>query len=572
MQSKDLRRGIVPLNDTPPQFMPSRISFLLFVVLLTGTDAFAQDSYSTGTCETPQAETMLEVGNVRARLLNNGGLFWKGNPNIYEVPAGSGIQASHAANLWIGGLVDNEIRTAASTYGPYEMWAGPMPDDDRPPTDCSTFDRFWHLDLNTENRYRVLNEGPSDEALAWPADLGAPYRELNGTDGYQPDEGDLPVLLGDHSVWWIMNDRGNVHTRTDSRPLGVEVQATAFGFNVQGDLGNTTFYRYRIENKGSKRIDSMGVSMWADFDLGNTFDDRLGTDTTLALFYVYNADDEENLSGYDSPIPAFGVTILEASHSNGSLPTDVGAHAALHATSSMAYNGSGGATGDPTRFRDHYAYMRAQWKDGAPLTLGGHGYWFSLVPTSFWMPGDPVAGAFWSELNTGTYYGEMAPADRRGLISFQGFTLSPGEWVQFTFAFVWARGVDHLDSITELRKATGFLHDNKSIILAPRTSDSPPFEDGNPSKAPQYPFWVDEPYPNPASDKLTLRASFDKSGPATVRVVDVLGRTRIEQTTQISSAGARDITLDVTSLTPGSYTATVESWSHRATHSFVVLR
>jgi hypothetical protein len=542
--------------------------FAISILLAWPTEA--QDLYSTGTCEPAQADTYLEVGNVRARLFNNGALFWKGSPNVYEVPAGSGVQATHAANLWIGGMVDDEIRTAASTYGPYELWAGPISEDERPPQDCSTYDRFWHIDMSTEDTYRMLENGPSPEALEWPAHLGAPFTDRNGIAGYQPDDGDLPVVLGDHSVWWIMNDRGNEHRRTDSDALGVEVQATAFGFNVPGDLGNTTFYRYRIENRGSKSIDNMGVSMWADFDLGNAFDDRLGTDSSLALFYAYNADNDDN-GYYGMAPPALGISILEAAHMNGSLPTDVGAPASEHATSSIAYNGHG-SLGSPDYLRDYYSYMRGVWKDGTPMTLGGRGYRSSGDTTAFWMPGDPVARTFWSEVNLVTQSDELEPGDRRGLISFQGFDLAPGEWVRFTFAYVWARGNDHLDSITELRNATRFLHDNKSVILAPRTSDSPSFEDGNPIERPQAPFWVDEPYPNPADDRLTLRASFDKSGPVSIRVIDSLGRTRLEQTHQAQSAGEQSLQLSTSSLTPGAYTVTVESWSHRASHSFVVLR
>jgi hypothetical protein len=216
--------------------------------------------------------------------------------------------------------------------------------------------------------------------------------------------------------------------------------------------------------------------------------------------------------------------------------------------------------------------MQGLWKDGQPLTFGGNGRDFSGIPTSFLFPGDPVTSTFWSEVNLDGNHEVIATADRRGLISYHGFDLAPGEWVRFTFAYVWARGNDHLDSITELRNATRFLHDNKSVILAPRTSDSPSFEDGNPIERPQAPFWVDEPYPNPADNYLTLRASFNKSGPISIRVIDSLGRTRLEQTHQAQSAGEQSLELDTSSLTPGAYTVSVESWSHRASHSFVVLR
>ena len=39
-----------------------------------------------GTCLLGSASADLDVNNVRARLFNNGGLFWKGAGNVYNVP------------------------------------------------------------------------------------------------------------------------------------------------------------------------------------------------------------------------------------------------------------------------------------------------------------------------------------------------------------------------------------------------------------------------------------------------------------------------------------------------------
>ena len=39
-----------------------------------------------GNCEPALAENYLYINNVRARILNNGNLFWRGDPFVYEVP------------------------------------------------------------------------------------------------------------------------------------------------------------------------------------------------------------------------------------------------------------------------------------------------------------------------------------------------------------------------------------------------------------------------------------------------------------------------------------------------------
>jgi hypothetical protein len=62
---------------------------------------------------------------------------------VYNVPKGGGANAVFAAGIWIGGMVDGNLHVAATTYGPYEFWAGPLDDNGQAPAKCSDFDRVW---------------------------------------------------------------------------------------------------------------------------------------------------------------------------------------------------------------------------------------------------------------------------------------------------------------------------------------------------------------------------------------------------------------------------------------------
>ncbi len=232
----------------------------------------AQDAYVVGDCSLPQAEAILETGNVEARIYNDGRLF-SGDPHLYRVPKSGQAHAVFAANLWVGGFVDNELRVTGSTYGPTEFWSGPLPESGGPPEDCASFDRFWRLDfeqhLDGSSGSLVL----TPETQEWPVHLGAPYIDTDGIEGYHPERGDYPVMHGDSQLWWIMNDRGNTHESFRTRPLGVEVLASAFGFASENDLGNVTFYRYMISNNGSMPIENAHVAMHQDMDLGVPKDD-----------------------------------------------------------------------------------------------------------------------------------------------------------------------------------------------------------------------------------------------------------------------------------------------------------
>ena len=541
------------------------ILFLLFAVPWS-THAQALTPYSTGSCEPAQAETLLETGNVRARIFNHGGLFWNRGLNKYEVPKGSGINGIFNANLILGGFVNDELRMAGTSYGPYEFWPGPISQPGVSPADCSIFDRFWHLDHSSDFRAEDQLIAPSAQLLDWPTDLGAPFLEKNGEPGYQPDAGDLPFMNGDSQIWWVMNDLGNSHERTKTPPLSVEVRASAFGFKTTNELGNVTFYRYQIVNRGTETIHDMVVGMHQDIDLGNFADDLLGTDTTHAMLYAYTENNSDgspnNPSHYGISPPALGFIILEASHQRGILPSDRGLPPSAHLTAARNIYGGGGATGDPVDGADFYSYMSGAWKDGVPMTEGGYGRDFSTHPMPFWMPGDPVTGSYWSEMNVNGKGTRGHGSDRKSLLSYGDFDLAPGEWARFTFVIAWARGIDHLHSVTRLRTLAAELHANREVLLAPRSLKAPIFMDGNPPETPQHPFWVDEPYPNPADNRVTLRMSLRWDAPMMISVHDMLSRERLRESSP-ASPGPLMRTLDVSGWPPGLYVIRV---SQRGDH------
>jgi hypothetical protein len=162
----------------------------------------------------------------------------------------------------------------------------------------------------------------------------------------------------------------------------------------------------------------------------------------------------------------------------------------------------------------------------------------------------------------------LVPSDRTGVLSFGTFDLAPGEWVSFTFAYLWARGNDHIDSIRELRNAAGLVHANRAAILTPQSAGNN-FEDGNPPATPQFPFWVDNPYPNPADDRITLNMSLKWDAPVTITVTDVLGRTRIQETFQ-GTKGATTRTLNATLLTSGTYLIRVSQRGEHVDQTLIV--
>ncbi len=383
-----------------------------------------------------------------------------------------------------------------------DFWAGPLNNDGSSPTDCSLYDRLYKVSRFDVADYQVTGEAIPD-LRDWPTGLGAPTLAPPGNgvdddgDG-QMDEageqvafdisvpladrvdrvidlaaGERPAILGDQSIWWVMNDVGNTHELTQSQPLGIEVHGLAYASLAGGANGDITFYRFALYNRGEQPLHDAYLGLFADPDLGDLFDDYIGSDTTLGLAYVYNADNEDLSDsgyGYGTAPPAIGFDFVrgfavpsagDSAWVNG---TQVPDYVNLAMTSFSTYPerpcGVSGCL--PEEVGAFYNYLLGQWWDGTPFVYGGDTA--SLVPdstkptTRFMFSGDPVTGTGWTEANPDPFIDNEPPnsfRDRRLLMGMGPTALAPNERHEVTIGIFYARGEDHLDSITRLRAING---------------------------------------------------------------------------------------------------------------------
>ncbi|MCB0718063.1 MAG: hypothetical protein KDD65_06430, partial [Bacteroidetes bacterium] len=425
-----------------------------------------------GSCRLGSSTVDLTVNNVRARLYNNGGLFWRGAGNVYNVPRapeGQPISPNgiFASGIWLAGKTGTQVRSAAQAYGNWEYWPGPLDDAGNPPADCAVYDHVYLVSREDVQNYEA-GAGATPDLENWPADLGAPVIDGDGDpNNYNLAGGDRPDILGDQMAWWIMNDVGAVHENTGTPPIGMEIRVSAFAFNLAGDLGNTTFYKYSMTYKGTQPLTDSWFGIWSDPDLGNATDDYVGSDTTLGLGFVYNADnDDEGSDGYGTPAPALGYDFFQGplvpapgetfTDPDGTVHQDA---TRLKMTRFMYYNNDGSVIGNPRgQTTDWYNYLQGIWQDNVRMCFGGNGHpTLSTVPcegtADFMFPGDPAAQEFWSEFNidgTGT---ANPPSDRRFLMSTGPFTFNPGDTQEIVYGIVWARADNNLASVTAMKNA-----------------------------------------------------------------------------------------------------------------------
>ena len=544
-----------------PRIIP--ITWLLAVVALQPMTAVGQAADSTIVCAPATAEAFLDVGNVRAKIMNNGGLFWNGGSDTYEIPKGSGLHSVFAASLWLGGLVDEELHMAATTYGPWEFWPGPVTESGPLPESCAQYDRIWSLGIEDFGSDGYV----SNAVVDWPARAGAPFIDVDGDGQYRPENGDRPELLGDQQLWWIMNDAGAPHANTKSDPMGLEVRATAFAFGEEGAVGNSTFYRYQIRNTSAKPIYRAFAGLFVDSDLGAAFDDYVGSDTLLGSGYFFNADDHDD-GNYGTAPPALGVMALMrprsdllSDHPDCRYPDDK----LTGFTNTMYFNSGGGRTGDPVAGENYYNIIQSRWTNGRPLTSGGNGYGISQEATRFVYPGDPVLSQYWSEMNTDVDGHQSPPSERRMVNGLGPFCIVPGEEVELVIAIVWSRGSSNLDSVRKLKEDMAYIQSIREVILTPRSIPDGYIPD------PEVPFAVGV-YPNPAgADGVTVRLSLPERMGTRVEVYDALGRrVHVAASTAVRSSGDHLWTLPTGTWAPGVYLVRIQAGSAVTTRRLVV--
>ncbi|MEO1448359.1 MAG: T9SS type A sorting domain-containing protein [Bacteroidota bacterium] len=476
-------------------------------------------------CLPPSASSQLDINNVRALLHNGGDMWWDlvGDPR-YEVPKGSNRHSMFASSLWIGGIDEaGQLRVAAQTYrqSGIDFWPGPLTggstggDGSTDAETCERFDRMFKINKteidafnadwadgaldNPENYPNVMNwpgvgsqaglDTDADDVLleAFRSDgtilYAAPFVDVDGDEfTYSPEKGDYPDIDGDQAIWWIINDKGNVHTETGGEPIGVELHMLAFAFTTANAVNDMTFYDQTVINRSSQLLTQTFMGQWVDSDVGKFNDDYVGCDTIKGLGYSYNADDDDDgPAGYGLNPPAIGVDFFQGpladpldgidNDKDGELDEE---DETIIMSKFVYYNNDFSLVGNPEIAQHYYGYLTGFWKDGTPIvdnfTNGGNGTGYGARSpgpvTNYMFPGDACAGTGWTEDIADNPRNE----DRRFLQSAGPFTLQPGAVNQIVTGVVWARGFynSQFGSVCELLAADNVaqaLFDNGFQLL-----------------------------------------------------------------------------------------------------------
>ena len=403
-------------------------------IVLLARAALAQN------CPPATAYEFLDINNVKARINNGGDMWWDLDHDAqYVVPKTGNTSALFAGALWIGGMDANgELHVAAQTYRQTgnDFFPGPLDQTGNVSTQaCQDFDRIWKVNKSAIDSFIAGQFTVAPASIAqWPGKGNpnlsflpdqnlAPFVDVNGNGTYNPADGDYPEIPGDQALWFVFNDKGNVHSETSASPIGIEVQCTVYAFEGTGTcLNNTTFYHYKIINKSSVSLDSAFIGLWTDPDLGCAFNDYFGCDTLNNLGIVYNIDSLDDGSGctfnYGNDPPVLAIDLLKGVEDEEGI---------LHYMDHfMYYQNDFGAAGNPQNKEDYYGYLQSVFSGGAHL-LNPDG-----IETDFAYPGDPPDPEGWSLCEE-----NGSPSDFRFIMSSGPFRFDPGEAQTFDLSVVW---------------------------------------------------------------------------------------------------------------------------------------
>jgi hypothetical protein len=522
----------------------------------------------TAGCSPATAATDLDINNIRALIQTGGDMWWdlRGAAK-YEIPKNSGTNALFAGALWLGGKdVSGQLKVAAQRFrsSGNDFWTGPLStvNFDIDATTCNQYDRhFVTLRSQVEefvawyeageydkqnNTNTQANDFPNYQIpkiiVEWPAHgrnynpynedfYLAPFHDRNGDGIYNPLDGDYPGydlkgetdcaqrivnIYGDKNLWWVFNDKGNVHTETGAAAIGLEIRAQAFAFATNDEVNNMTFYNYEIVNRSSYTLTDTYFGQWIDPDIGNPYDDFVGCDVMRGLGYCYNGNevdiDNAGAKGYGAQPPAIGVDFFQGPYQDNDgldnpgpkTNTEILPYNIAFSQNGIPYKGIGVGYGDgiidnerlgmrkflyynndltvfgePEFPTHYYNYLTSFWRDNTRMVYGGKGHEASVganpnVKADYMFPGDtdPIGWGTggtvmpsWTEAGAGN-----SPWDRRFIQSAGPFTLAPGAVNNVTVGVVWARATTGgaWGSVLALRKAddkTQAMFDNCFKVL-----------------------------------------------------------------------------------------------------------
>jgi len=510
----------------------------------------------------------LDFNQIKARVNSNGALFHNEIDNHYasfEVPKGMDTHTIFIANLWIAGIDENgDLHAVGSQFNQSpENYYGPVADNYKTEDFKTKYNQVWKVDIDQIEEH-VNNYSKPDYVMPesfknWPAEGNvengeaaelAPYYDYNQNGKYDPDNGDFPLIKGDHAVYFIYNEAQG-HNETDGEIMGLEFHGMLYGFNstVGSVLTETVFLNYQIINRSQHNYTDVYAGLWVDFELGYPLDDVFGSDSINQMMYVYNAINEDGLNAgeelgmnyYNSPCPVQGIVLLNDAICAARIALDiVSTIGFLDYTDEVVFSWLRGML-----YADFPMYDQDALQNG------------DSTITTYYMSGYPELGTGWIP---DSLSGSGNGRDVRGLISAGPYSLNKGKKLCLDFALPYARDYQgtNLTALTLLREKASLILD----YFEEYDLDCDSYQSGIIQKV--FGEKNFEIYPNPAFEIINVDLSKFDDAEKIIKIYTLDGKLINEITTS-------DEHLELKTPTKGIYLLNIETSKISITKKFTVI-
>src|SRR3989304_607420 len=474
-------------------FNMKKINFISFLIILSiffvvSNNLFANykgDGKDKGkkpalqkTVENP-FQSLLNINNATMWVTEEGFHDWVGASGWNGAfPNGTTVGAIFAEGIVWGGLVNDGsspvVRVNGNTYGtgcaPITRVYRVRPDylTGDLTSDAASFNNIGIGDV-TDADINTLKEQYAKDWNEWPANEGAPFKDVNSNGTYESDV-DIPGIPGASQSLFIKYNDDLSASNYGSPPIGLEVTETYWAYAASGPLANVIYKKVDLVYKGtptsasSSKIDSMYIVQWADADVGNSTDDFAGCDTTLNLGYAYSSGaTDATYSGLGLAPPAAGYDFLQGVSKFTGNPNDSAIfnlkwrkgykYINPRPMSSSVYFAAGGTWSDPSfnyngtlEFYNLMRGVRPIPRYPSASTFPEEVLDVSPFGGKYLLTGDPVAGA-------GKIDGSVdGPGDRRIMVTNGPITMNLGDNAQVVLALVYGLCTNNLTSISALNQ------------------------------------------------------------------------------------------------------------------------
>ena len=434
------------------------VMVMLLAPSLEAREATKVSNFSSSGSNLVDSSGSFDGNRIYADVSNNGLILDASvsGDSALEWPQGTGVHSIYASALWMGALVNGQIR---AIIGDYTNDMGPGPYDGDP---LAAVHRIYKV-----NKSMLDDPAIHDDFQNWPVEFGAPWVDVDGDGAYTPLPvgTDHPEFLGDQVLWFVSNDGDQAYKNNGGNggggtaPMGVEIQTTMWGYDRIDAIGDMLFYKQLVINKGGNELVDTYMGLWSDPDLGYAGDDFVGCNVELGMGYVWNDGSDQYYDTLDTGTPAAGYDFFQGPKVPCDDPDDTvecpAQGAKMFGTyypgeknlkmSSFAFYINGDATyTDPSSESESYFYLQGLRKDGSPYPTEIAG---DLYDQKFCFYGDPAE----THSSTNPVDGNYTPsADRRFLMSVGPFTMAPGDSQEVVFGIFHAAGGDALSSVAYL--------------------------------------------------------------------------------------------------------------------------